>query len=86
VEFDDALPVEVSEGLFAFPKNVRRRLRTSRMCEILNSQIERRTKVAGIFLHEAFILPFVSAILMDYGLEVRKAAPLDHCRRHRLML
>ncbi len=86
MEFDDALLVEVSKGLFAFPKNVRRRLRAFRMCEILKSQIERRTKVAGIFLHEAFILPLVSAILMDYGLEVRKAAPLDHCRRHRLML
>lgn len=86
MEFDETLPVEVSEGLFAFPKNVRRRLRTSRMCEILKSQIERRTKVAGIFLHEAFILRLVCAILMDYGLEVRKAAPLDHCRRHRLML
>ena len=61
----------IPEGLtiFAFPENIRRRLRTSNMCETLNSQIKRRTRVAGLFPNEASILRLVSAILMDISEE-----------------
>jgi len=61
----------IPEGLtiFASPENVRRRLRTSNMCETLNSQIKRRTRVAGLFPNEASILRLVSAILMDISEE-----------------
>jgi transposase-like protein len=61
----------IPEGLtiFAFPENIRRRLRTSNMRETLNSQIKRRTRVAGLFPNEASILRLVSAILMDISEE-----------------
>ena len=61
----------IPEGLtiFAFPENIRRRLRTSNMCETLNAQIKRRTRVAGLFPNEASILRLVSAILMDISEE-----------------
>lgn len=61
----------IPEGLtiFAFPENIRRRLRTSNMCETLNTQIKRRTRVAGLFPNEASILRLVSAILMDISEE-----------------
>lgn len=61
----------IPEGLtiFSFPENIRRRLRTSNMCETLNSQIKRRTRVAGLFPNEASILRLVSAILMDISEE-----------------
>lgn len=61
----------IPDGLtiFSFPENVRRRLRTSNMCETLNSQIKRRTKVAGLFPNEASILRLVSAVLMDISEE-----------------
>ena len=39
------------------------------MCETLNSQIKRRTRVAGLFPNEASILRLVSAILMDISEE-----------------
>ena len=55
--------------IFAFPENIRRRLRTSNMCETLNTQIKRRTRVAGLFPNEASILRLVSAILMDISEE-----------------
>jgi putative transposase len=61
----------IPEGLtvFVFSENVRRSLRTSIMCETLNSQIKRRTKVAGLFPIEASILRLLSAILMDISEE-----------------
>ena len=61
----------IPEGLtiFAFPENIRRRLRTSNMCETLNAQIKRRTRVAGLFPNEASIPRIVSAILMDISEE-----------------
>ena len=61
----------IPEGLtiLAFPEKIRRRLRTSNMCETLNSQIKRRTRVAGLFPNEASILRLVSAILMDISEE-----------------
>lgn len=51
--------------IFAFPEPVRKRLRTSNLCEAINKQIKRRTRVAAIFPNEASCLRLVSAILME---------------------
>ena len=64
---ESATPEELT--IFAFPENIRGRLRTSNMCETLNAQIKRRTRVAGLFPNEASILRLVSAILMDISEE-----------------
>ena len=50
---------------FAFPEPIRQRLRTSNLCEMVNKQIRRRTRVASIFPNEASCLRLVSAILME---------------------
>ena len=57
----------IPEGLsiFSLPENVRKRLRTSNMCENLNSQISRRTRVVGLFPNEASLLRLVTAVLME---------------------
>lgn len=57
----------IPEGLtiFSLPENVRKRLRTSNMCENLNSQINRRTRVVGLFPNEASLLRLVTAVLME---------------------
>ena len=57
----------IPEGLTVFqaPENHRRRLRTTNMCENLNLQIKRRTRVASLFPNEASLLRLVSAILME---------------------
>jgi transposase-like protein len=57
----------VSEGLtiFALPARHRRRLRTSDMLERLNEEVNRRTRVAGLFPNEASALRLVSAVLME---------------------
>jgi putative transposase len=39
-----------------FDEAQRRRLRTSNMCENLNRQIKRRTRVAGLFPNEKSVL------------------------------
>ena len=48
-----------------FEEAQRRRLRTSNMCENLNRQIKRRTRVAGLFPNEKSVLRLVTAILME---------------------
>ena len=58
-----------SGPIFGVHLTFRKRLRTSNMCETLNTQIKRRTKVAGLFPNEASILRLVSAILMDISEE-----------------
>lgn len=57
----------IPEGLtiLSLPENVRKRLRTSNMCENLNSQINRRTRVVGLFPNEASLLRLVTAVLME---------------------
>ena len=57
----------VPEGLtvFSFPPTHRRLLRTSNGLERLNREIERRTRVVGIFPHEAACLRLISAVLME---------------------
>jgi len=57
----------IPEGLsiFTLPTEVRKRLRTSNMCENLNSQINRRTRVVGLFPNENSLLRLVTAVLME---------------------
>lgn len=57
----------IPEGftVFSLPKNVRTRLRTSNMCENLNMQIRRRTRVVGLFPNEASLLRLVTAVLIE---------------------
>jgi transposase-like protein len=61
------LEQNVPEGLtiFTLPSGHRRRLRTSNMLERLNEEINRRTRVAGLFPNEASALRLVSAVLME---------------------
>jgi len=58
---------KIPEGLtvFTLPKNVWVRLRTSNMCENLNMQIRRRTRVVGLFPNEKSLLRLVTAVLME---------------------
>lgn len=51
--------------VFSFPEPIRKRLRTSNLCESINKQIRRRTRVAAIFPNEDSCLRLVSAILME---------------------
>ncbi|MBL6913471.1 MAG: transposase, partial [Puniceicoccaceae bacterium] len=61
----------IPEGLqvFALPEHRRKRLRTSNACETLNTQIKRRTRVAGLFPNTDSILRLVTAILMEVSEE-----------------
>jgi len=61
----------IPEGLqvFNLPEHKRRRLRTSNACETLNTQIKRRTKVAGLFPNTDSILRLVTAIIMEISEE-----------------
>jgi transposase-like protein len=61
------METNIPEGLtvFSLPESVRRRLRTSNMCETLNSQIKRRTRVAGLFPNEDSLKRLVTAVLME---------------------
>lgn len=61
----------IPEGLevFNLPEHKRKRLRTSNACETLNTQIKRRTKVAGLFPNTDSILRLVTAIPMEVSEE-----------------
>jgi transposase-like protein len=61
------LESNIPEGLtvFAFPSNHRRRLRTNNLCERLNREIKRRTRVATLFPNEESLLRLATAILME---------------------
>lgn len=61
----------IPEGLqvFSLPEPKRKRLRTSNACETLNTQIKRRTRVAGLFPNTDSILRLVTAILMEVSEE-----------------
>jgi transposase-like protein len=61
----------IPEGLavFTFPEALRKRLRTSNMCETLNSQIKRRTRVVGLFPNESSLLRLVTGVLMEISEE-----------------
>ena len=51
--------------IFSFPEPIRKRLRTSNLCESINKQIRRRTRVVAIFPSPESCLRLVSAILME---------------------
>lgn len=61
----------IPEGLtvFSFPEAKRRRLRTSNMCETLNSRIKRRTRVVGLFPSESSLLRLVTGVLVEISEE-----------------
>ena len=61
----------VPEGLtvFAIPDRQQRRLRTSNVCERLNKELKRRTRVATLFPNEASLLRLVSAVLVEVSEE-----------------
>jgi putative transposase len=63
----DWMERSIPEGLtvMRFEESQRKRLRTSNMCENLNRQIKRRTRVAGLFPNEKSVLRLVTAILME---------------------
>jgi transposase-like protein len=60
---ETAIPEGLTVMLLAEP--LRKRLRTSNMCENLNLQIKRRTRVVGLFPNENSVLRLVTAILME---------------------
>ena len=60
---ETAIPEGLTVMLLADP--LRKRLRTSNMCESLNRQIKRRTRVAGLFPNESSIVRLVTAVLME---------------------
>ena len=61
----------IPEGLmvFSFPKEHRRRIRTSNNLERVSQEIKRRTRVVRIFPNEGACLRLVSAILMEISEE-----------------
>lgn len=63
----DWLEANIPEGLtvFALPDNQRRKLRSTNMVERLNREINRRTRVAGLFPNEASLLRLVSSVLIE---------------------
>jgi len=65
------LEENLPEGLtvFALPGWHRRRMRTTNMLERVHEEINRRTRVAGLFPNEASLLRLVSAVLMELSEE-----------------
>jgi len=53
----------------AFPKEHRKRIRTTNMMERVNKELKRRTKVAGVFPNEESLIRLVGAILIDVNEE-----------------
>lgn len=55
--------------VFSFPEAVRKKLRTSNLCEMINKQIRRRTRVVAVFPNEDSCLRLISSILMEISEE-----------------
>lgn len=57
----------VPEGLvvFAFPEEHRRKLRTTNLCERVNRELKRRTRVVSVFPNAASCERLVTAVLME---------------------
>ena len=66
-EFVSWLEDNLDEGLtvFDFPRSWWRRIRTINGLERLHREIRRRTRVVGIFPHEASALRLISAVLAE---------------------
>ena len=52
-------------GVFSLPEEHRKRMRTTNMLELLNEEVKRRRRVAGLFANEASLVRLVGAILME---------------------
>ena len=67
----DWLEKAVPDGfaVFALPVAHHRRLRSTNLIESINSQVRRRTRVAGLFPNESSLLRLVSAVLMEISEE-----------------
>jgi len=61
------LPVLMSHT--AFPREHGKRIRAANMLERVNLELERRTKVAGVFPNDESLLRLIGAILMDINEE-----------------
>jgi transposase-like protein len=63
----DWMEKKLLEGLtvFDFPDSHRRKIRTVNRLERVSQEVKRRTRVVGIFPHEASCLRLVSTILME---------------------
>lgn len=61
----------LTEGLtvFVLPEVHRKRMRTTNMLERVHQELNRRTRVAGLFPNEASLLRLVSAVLMELSEE-----------------
>ena len=66
-KLSERMEVNLPEGftVFALPKEHRRRLRTTNMLERVHKELNRRTRVAGLFPNEASLLRLTSAVLME---------------------
>jgi transposase-like protein len=66
-----SMEVAIPEGrtVFSLPNHKHKRLRISHMCKALNTQIKRRTKVAGLFPNTDSILRLVTVILTELSEE-----------------
>lgn len=66
-EFVNWLESNIEEGLtcFQFPKNHRKRIRTSNGVERINREVKRRSRVAVLFPNAESALRLVSAVLME---------------------
>ncbi len=66
----------VREGLtiYAFPRSLHKKIRTVNGVENLNKQIRRRTRVMGIFPHEASALRLISAVLAEPAVVALRAS------------
>ena len=70
----------IPEGLtaFSFPEASRQRPRTSNMCEKLNSQIKRRTRVVGLFPNEFSLLRPVTGVHVEISEEWQTSNPISN--------
>ena len=61
------METNIAEGLTVLhlPQLHRKRMRTTNMLERVHKELNRRTRVAGLFPNEASLLRLVSAILME---------------------
>ena len=51
--------------VFSLPEDRRKRLRTSNICENVNGQIKKRTRVVGLFPSEQSLLRLVTGVLIE---------------------
>jgi len=61
------METNISEGLTVLhlPEQHRKKMRTTNMLERVNKELNRRTRVAGLFPNESSLLRLVSAVLME---------------------